>query len=170
MEPTARRTTWRDIEPHVDFDDPVLDAAGLVWRKRRGSRSFDTLLAAEGDSTRTWIPRDDEPAFLPAAPLPEPPDGTRMEFEHGTDLYAAARDDASSARAGYTAGDGGDVWCLYGETVPMPWAAMYLRFGEPLALAVRLVPHPDDLAKREQWPTEVWAREQAAKEAGDGQR
>ena len=91
--------------------------------------------------------------------LPEPPDGTRIEFEHWTDVYAAWRDDESSRRAGWPHGDGGRVWCVYGETVPKSWVEMVKTFGEEsLALAVRLVPHPDDAAKREQWPTEVYRR------------
>jgi hypothetical protein len=92
--------------------------------------------------------------------LPEPPDGTRIEFEHWTDVYAAWRDDTSSAQAGWPTGDGGKVWCMYGRSVPQTWAELCNEYGtEDLALAVRLMPHPDDLAKRERWLTQVWARE-----------
>lgn len=88
--------------------------------------------------------------------LPEPPDGTRIEFESDTDLYAAIRDDDSSRRAGWTSGE---VWLLYGETVPRTWASLVADFGEDaLRLAVRLVPVPDDLPLRDRWPTEVYAR------------
>jgi hypothetical protein len=91
--------------------------------------------------------------------LPEPPDGTRIEFECGTDVYAAWRDDRSSAHAGYPIGDGGEVWCLYGETVPKTWVQMVEEFGDALALAVRLMPVAEDLPKRDQWPTTVWERQ-----------
>lgn len=37
---------------------------------------------------------------------PEPPDGTRIEFEYGTDVYAAWRDDESSRGSGWRAGSG----------------------------------------------------------------
>ncbi len=57
---------------------------------------------------------------------PEPPDGTRIEFqEHGSpggDLIAIHRDDASAAEAGWPIGDGGTVWCEYGLSVPIRWA------------------------------------------------
>ncbi len=33
--------------------------------------------------------------------MPEPPDLTRIEFEHWTDVYGAWRDDAEGARAGW---------------------------------------------------------------------
>lgn len=96
--------------------------------------------------------------------IPEPPDGTRIEFEYGTDVYAAWRDDESSFRAGWRGGDGGEVWCLYGHSVPVTWAKMCEDFGDALLTAVRLVPVGEDVHLRDQWPTAVWAREQA--EAG----
>jgi hypothetical protein len=74
---------------------------------------------------------------------------------------AAWREDESSARAGWTAGDGGEVWCLYGQSVPMTWAQICADFGDSLATAVRLVPAPEDAAKREQWPASLHARQQA---------
>jgi hypothetical protein len=37
--------------------------------------------------------------------LPEPPNGTRLEFEHWTDVYAVWRDDESSRVAGWRTGD-----------------------------------------------------------------
>jgi hypothetical protein len=91
--------------------------------------------------------------------LPEPPDGTRIEFESGTDLHAAHRDDASSRRAGWRSGDAGEVWCLYGSSVPVTWAQLVADYGEEaLRHAVRLTPVAEDLPKREKWPTEVYAR------------
>lgn len=92
--------------------------------------------------------------------IAEFPDGTRIEFEYGTDLYAAWRDDESSRAAGWPAGDGGKTWCVYPGSVPMTFAALCEEFGEDVvALAVRLTPHPDDVHKRRLWPTQVWARE-----------
>lgn len=95
--------------------------------------------------------------------LPEPPDGTRLEFEAGTDVYGVWRDDESSRRAGYPIGDGGETWCLYGSDVPKTWVQMVDEFGaDALALAVRLVPVAEDLPNRERWPTEVMYREDRA--------
>lgn len=88
--------------------------------------------------------------------VPEPPDGSRIEFESHTDVYAAWRDDEDSVRAGYSAMHG---WCVYGETVPRTWGEMIERFGaESLRLAVRLTRHPEDLANADQWPTAIRAR------------
>lgn len=97
--------------------------------------------------------------------LPEPPDGTRIEFEYYTDVYAAWRDDDSSRRAGWSHGDGGKVWVVYPGSVPKTWAELGQEFGwDVLALAVRLVPHPDDVANYEKWPTHtVQMREAAAR-------
>lgn len=91
--------------------------------------------------------------------VPEPPDGTRIEFEYGTDLYAAWRDDESSRQAGWTPGDGGEVWCLYSESLPRTWNDLIHHFGEDaLRLAVRLTPVAEDLPNRDMWPTQVYAR------------
>lgn len=86
-----------------------------------------------------------------------------LEFEWGTDLYAIYRDDESSARSGWPAGDGGETWSEYGCSVPITWAEMcerYFRTGmnDGLPFAVRLTRHPNDLHHAQQWPTEVWAR------------
>lgn len=85
--------------------------------------------------------------------IPEPPDGTRIEFEHHTDVYAAWRDDDSSAQAGYPVGDGGEVWCLHGHTVPCTWSDMLRDFGDSLLTMVRLVPVPEDVPNYKKWPT-----------------
>lgn len=75
--------------------------------------------------------------------VPEPPDGTRIEFEYGTDVFAAWRDDESSAEAGYSIGDGGEVWALYPNSVPQTWASLIAEFGEEcLREAVWLMPVP----------------------------
>jgi len=86
--------------------------------------------------------------------MPEPPDGTRLEFEHWTDVYAIWRDDESSRVAEWKTGDGGWVWCLYGQSVPTTWAEMWEMFGESLETAIRLIPHPDDIHRRCLWPTQ----------------
>lgn len=70
--------------------------------------------------------------------IPEPPDGARIEWEHWTDVYAAWRDDASSAEAGWTPGDGGQVWCVYPDSVPRTWISMIHEFGDSLRNARRL--------------------------------
>lgn len=90
--------------------------------------------------------------------IPEPPDGTRIEFTHDTDVYAAWRSDAASKAAGWTPGDGGEVWCLYGETVPRTWATMLEWFGDSLRHAVVLVPRfgPPAVEHREVFST--WYR------------
>lgn len=88
--------------------------------------------------------------------LPEPPDGTRIEFECATDVEAAWRDDATSVAAGWPADHG---WLVYGRSMPMTWAQMVEEFGvRPLQYAVRLAPVAADIANREQWPTVVYAR------------
>jgi hypothetical protein len=108
-----------------------------------------------------------DPNATESVTLPEPPDNTRLEFECGTDLYAIHRDDESSRRAGYPIGDGGETWCVYGSDVPMTWTAMVDEFGtDALALAVRLVPVAEDLPNREQWPTEIWYREDGTNNHG----
>lgn len=70
--------------------------------------------------------------------MPEPPDGARIEWEHWTDMYAAWRDDASSAEAGWTPGGGGEVWCVYPGSVPCTWTSLVDEFGDSLRNARRL--------------------------------
>ncbi len=72
--------------------------------------------------------------------IAEPPDGTRLEFIHGTDRYALWRDDATSREAGWTHGDGGETWCLYPSSVPQTWASLQDEFGDSLTTATYLVP------------------------------
>ncbi len=72
--------------------------------------------------------------------IPEPPDGTRIEFIHDADVYAAWRDDESSAEAGWRPGDGGETWCVYPSSVPITWRQMVADFGDSLNTATRLVP------------------------------
>jgi hypothetical protein len=78
--------------------------------------------------------------------IPEPPDGSRIEFEHHTDVYAAWRDDAASREAGWTCGDGGEVWCLYGDDVPVTWVRMCADFGDSLRTLTLLVPVAEGVA------------------------
>lgn len=150
---------WFEVRPHIEAGVAVVDAHGVTWRRTEKSRVSLYRIDGEGNE-RTWVPYDSDEVTVPP-PLPEPPDGTRIEFEHGTDVYAAHRDDASSAQAGWSSGNGGYVWCLYGESVPKPWAIMWLEFGDSLRTAVRLVPVREDAANREKWPTVMNAREKA---------
>lgn len=148
-------TVWRHLDVGRELN--VYDANGTAWRRNAfGSAWREALFRSGPDGIETWTPEDDEPVWIDP-PLPEPPDGTRIEFEHHTDVYAAWRDDDSSARAGYPVGDGGEVWCLHGQTVPRSWAVMWLEFGDSLRTAVRLVPHPDDVGNYDRWPTSVMA-------------
>lgn len=150
--------TWSDIRHHLDHDTLVRDAAGRVWKRTPGAGLWRRALCRRDDQELVWwTPEDDDRIILDPPGVPEPPDGTRLEFEHQTDVYAAWRDDESSARAGWTAGDGGDVWCLYGQTVPVKWAVMWLEFGDSLRTAVRLVPHADDTGNYAKWPTAQYA-------------
>jgi hypothetical protein len=148
--------TWREIRYHHHDGTAltVYDQAGVAWeRVLRWTPAQPALWHQDGDYQRFWTPADDDPVLVDLPPIAEPPDGTRIEFEHCTDVYAAWRDDASSAQAGYEVGDGGEVWCLFGTTVPRTWTIMWLEFGASLATAVRLVPHPDDVGNYGKWPT-----------------
>lgn len=69
--------------------------------------------------------------------LPEPPDGSRIEWEYYTDLYAAWRDDEGAIDAGW---DGDEVWIVYPGSVPRTWAWMLATFGESLLSAIILGP------------------------------
>lgn len=70
-----------------------------------------------------------------STPPPEPPDGSRIEFTHDTDVYGAWRNDSSSVAAGWPADHG---WCLYGDDVPRTWAEMWETYGESL-LSLRVL-------------------------------
>lgn len=87
---------------------------------------------------------DDGCQHSPAAPSPgtpeadDPhPDKTRIEFEHGTDLYAAWKDIESSLEAGWKVSES---WCLHGQSVPHTWRWMRKQFGDSLDRATVLVP------------------------------
>lgn len=75
-----------------------------------------------------------------STPIPEPPDGTRLEWTYYDDRYAAWRDDLDAEKSGWKNGDGGEVWCLYGSSMPWTWAQLVADFGESLRDATRLVP------------------------------
>jgi hypothetical protein len=163
---TRIQLTWSTIRHYLNTETDVYDADGTTWRRTNGTQS-STLYRWTGDprdngGMESWRLRGDTVVYLDPPPLAEPPDGTRIEFEHHTDVYAAWRDDASSAQAGYAVGDGGEVWCLFGSTVPRSWAIMWLEFGDSLRTAVRLIPHADDAGNYAKWPTAVWAAEKAA--------
>lgn len=78
----------------------------------------------------------------------EPPDQTRLEFVHNTDRYCAYRDDAAAAAAGWTSGNGGEVWTVYPRTVPVTWTRMVSEFSESLRDATRLIPVTADISVR----------------------
>lgn len=112
-----------------------------------------------------WTP-DSSPAAQrwrkDTSKIAEPPDGTRIEFQEygskGGDLIAIKRNDAASAEAGWTTGDGGEVWCEYGYSVPMTWAAV---LADPRLAAcvngLRLVPEADLAAAEARGRAEGWA-------------
>lgn len=146
------KLTWSDVRSVLDWGVNVYDINGIAYC-RSAKTGPNTLLRADGTGTLFWHLKADTPVWVDPPPLPEPPDGTRIEFEHATDVYAAWRDDASSGQAGYPVGDGGEVWCLYGSTVPRTWMVMWLEFGDSLATAVRLIPVPEDVPNYAKWPT-----------------
>lgn len=65
------------------------------------------------------------------------PDKTRIEFEYGTDVYAAWKDIRASLEAGWRVAES---WCLYGQSVPHTWKWMREQFGDSLDSATVLVP------------------------------
>lgn len=131
--------TWADIRHYLNPDTPVIDEHGVTWHCTDDIRR-DTLCRRVNGKLVVWRPDSDDPLTIPVPPIPEPPDGSRIEFEYGTDRFAAWRDDEESVKADWPAGDGGWVWCVYPETVPKPWSLMWLMFGESLRSAIRLVP------------------------------
>lgn len=140
-------TTRQEIRRHLGSPDiDVTDVAGLVWRRTSGSGGLHRL--DDNGKVQLWTPDDGDIICLPEPPLAEPPDGTRMEFAHYTNVYGAHRDDASSREAGYSADCG---WLLYGETIPCTWPMLYAQFGDSLRTAVRLVPVAEDLPNRKRW-------------------
>ncbi|WP_431881709.1 hypothetical protein [Micromonospora chalcea] len=167
MEPAARRTTWDDVREFVGDETEVLDEHEQAWKRFWPAKKDTLYRVTDGHHVAYWTPQPGDVAILPTPPIPEPPDFTIIEFEHHTDLYAAWRNSSPAASGGED--PDGKHWVLYGETVGRSWAEMYAMFGDSLALAVRLLRHPDDLIKQQQWPTEVYARKRALKEAGDGE-
>lgn len=155
------KLTWSTVYCHAEpAGFPIVyDSAGAAWCENpvRGALRA-ALIRQNGDGSETWTPGGDEYVWIDPPPLSEPPDGTRIEFEYGTDVYGAWRDDKASAEAGYEVGDGGEVWCLFGSSVPRSWVVMWLEFGDSLATAVRLVPVPEDVPNYERWLTAQMAR------------
>ncbi len=143
---------WSEIRQYMDAvrQLPLYDADGVGWRQNALPFGWRRQLLKAGDDETYWNPLPEDLIWIDPPPIPEPPDGTRIEFEHHTDVYAAWRDDDCSAYAGYPPGQG---WCMFGSTVPRSWTIMWLEFGESLILAVRLVPHPDDVGNYALWPT-----------------
>ncbi len=147
---------WHHHDPHDDLN--IYDRAGVAWKRDQGGSAWRKALTRwmPNGGRQQWTPEDDEPVWIDAPPIPEPPDGARIEFEHNTDVYAAWRDDASSVKAGWAADHG---WCLFGSSVPRTWAIMWLEFGESLRTMVRLTPNPEDVANYAKWPTALMAAE-----------
>lgn len=95
------------------------------FARHRVEEMLRALVSAGWKSPKMVAKEDRDRLEFLASVHPEPPDGTRIEFqEHGSpggDLIAIYRDDASSAEAGWPVGNGGKVWCEYGRSVPMTW-------------------------------------------------
>jgi hypothetical protein len=126
---------WSRVKHLLTNGAKVYGATGEAWTWT-GRHNGQTLIRGHHD----WTPLDDTLVRMLLPPIPEPPDGARLEWEYGTDRYAAWRDDSSSAEAGWRAGEGGETWCLYPSSVPVTWLEMWLMFGDSLSGAVRLVP------------------------------
>lgn len=128
---------WSEIASHLGYGDavynPTDDAAWFLLRSRDGDTLTRTPEARH--HVELWRPKGEEKVRIEVPPVEEPPDGSRIEFAYGSDLYGAWRDDEDSVKTGWRADQG---WCLYGESVPCSWAVMWLRFGESLRGAVRL--------------------------------
>jgi hypothetical protein len=72
--------------------------------------------------------------------IPEPCDGSRIEFEYNGDVYAAWRDAASTARTGH---DPEQTWRVHGHhrPAPMSWRELIDEYGEgAIAGAIVLLP------------------------------
>lgn len=135
---------WQDICHLLNTDTDVHRNDGTVWRRTDGN-GRDSLYRWNGNPTEDriefWNPDRNDEVRIVATVLPEPPDGSRIEFVCDTDLYGARRNDASSAAAGWRPDQG---WLLYGETIPQSWTALWMRFGDALNGAVLLVPADTD--------------------------
>jgi hypothetical protein len=159
---------------HIALWDPIVAAAVADWltdwaeldpserETRCGMCGVDHALqvatainAKTCEPVRPAPPASDSDRQASALLRPEPTDMTRIEFECGTDVYAAWRNDAEGARAGYQTGDGAPNWVVYGGSVPQTWSELAKEFGaDCLNLAVRLLVHPDDAHLIAQWPTQ----------------
>jgi hypothetical protein len=73
----------------------------------------------------------------PDAGIPEPPDGSRLEFVFATDRYAAWCDVESSLLAGWPAVM---CWTLYPDSISHTWRCMQRTFGPALDGAILLAP------------------------------
>lgn len=134
----TNRLVWSDIRVHLRPEVPVYDTDGVAWRCASvGQRLYRV---DEGVRLRYWTPDVDSTVALDPPGLPEPPDGTRLEFVHETDLYAMRRDDHESRAAGWPAGAGGVTWVLYGRSAPLAWPVIWLIFGDSLRTATLLLP------------------------------
>jgi hypothetical protein len=69
--------------------------------------------------------------------LPEPPNGSRIEFGFGTDRWAAWRNDEQTALAGAPPAM---RWSLYPEPDGHTWSCLQRTFGSCLAEAILLTP------------------------------
>lgn len=91
--------------------------------------------------------------------IPEPPDGTRIEFEHWTDVYGAWKNVASSVCAGWRPDQ---CWMVYGgRSVPCTWDELIGEFSEdsiagatvlaPVGVMLDHVPEAYTDEGRDQW-------------------
>jgi len=129
------RVSWREIQGNADLSTPIrVKGSDLIYRRTYDEVGHSFVLRAkDGNWTNTIWMADDNDLFLVDLPdIPEPPDGTRLELTHNTDVYALLRDDVSSAEAGWRAGDGQRVWTIYPGSVPQTWIEMLLAFGDSL--------------------------------------
>lgn len=155
------RLVWDQVRYQLRPAAVLYDDAGDAWAPlRTGPRRTVPALTRRGPDGEILIitPDPEAPVWIDPCPIPEPPDGTRLELEHDTDLYAMLRNDEESRRAGWTDGDGGEVWMLYGHSVPATWTQMWIDFGTSLLTARRLLVDPETAHLREQWPTQIRRR------------
>lgn len=94
---------------------------------------------AEQTPAPSW-PSGDDPG-VPSHLIPEPPDGSIIQFESpGRDVHAAWSSSASSVAAGW---EPEERWLYYGKTIPQTWEELMEDFGgEKLSRFVFLTPAP----------------------------